>query len=147
MSRSRYRIYETHYPYFLTLTINNWTPLFTHPATTKIILDALQYRRENREFTLHAYVILENHIHLIAQSEQLDKEMASFKSWTARQIIDMLKTLNAKIQNREIMRQKIEYIHNNPVKRGYVDKQEHWRYSSARNYLGMEGLIDIDRNW
>ena len=96
MSRSRYRIYETHYPYFLTLTINNWTPLFTPPATTKIILDALQYRRENREFTLHAYVILENHIHLIAQSEQLDKEMASFKSWTARQIIDMLKTLNAK---------------------------------------------------
>ena len=45
------------------------------------------------------------------------------------------------------MRQKIEYIHNNPVKRGYVDKQEHWRYSSARNYLGMEGLIDIDKNW
>ena len=44
MSRSRYRIYETHYPYFLTLTINNWTPLFTRPATTKIILDALQYR-------------------------------------------------------------------------------------------------------
>ena len=32
-----------------------------------------------------------------------------------------------------------------PSKTGYVDKQEHWRYSSARNYLGMEGLIDIDR--
>jgi len=36
-------------------------------------------------------------------------------------------------------------IHWNPVKRGYVDKPEHWRYSSARNYLGESGLIEIDR--
>ncbi|NJN93101.1 MAG: hypothetical protein HC875_02910 [Anaerolineales bacterium] len=32
-----------------------------------------------------------------------------------------------------ILRQKIEYIHQNPGERGYVDKSEHWRYSSARN--------------
>ena len=31
------------------------------------------------------------------------------------------------------------------VARGYVDKPEHWRYSSARNYLGEAGLIEIDR--
>ena len=35
-------------------------------------------------------------------------------------------------------------IHQNPVKRGYVDQPEHWRYSSARNYLGQPGLIGID---
>src|SRR5699024_7952858 len=44
----------------------------------------------------------------------------------------------------DMLIQKIEYIHNNPVKRGYVDKPEHWRYSSARNYAGMEGLIEVD---
>ena len=43
------------------------------------------------------------------------------------------------------MRQKLDYIHRNPVKRGYVDLAEHWRYSSARNYAGVEGLIDIQR--
>jgi len=32
----------------------------------------------------------------------------------------------------------------NPVKRGYVELPEHWRYSSARNYLGQVGLIEID---
>ena len=37
------------------------------------------------------------------------------------------------------------YIHLNPVKRGYVDRAEHWRYSSARNYAGAEGLIEVDR--
>ena len=44
-----------------------------------------------------------------------------------------------------MMLQKIEYIHQNPVKRGFVDKAEHWRYSSARDYLGMDGLIEIEK--
>lgn len=47
------------------------------------------------------------------------------------------------IQDEEMMRQKIEYIHRNPVKRGYVDQAEHWRYLSARNYQDMDGLIEI----
>lgn len=43
-----------------------------------------------------------------------------------------------------VMRQKLDYIHGNPVKRGYVDRPEHWRCSSARNDLGETGLIEID---
>jgi hypothetical protein len=46
-----------------------------------------------------------------------------------------------------MMREKLEYIHANPVKRGYVDKPEQWRYSSARNYAGEIGLVEIDRWW
>jgi hypothetical protein len=34
-----------------------------------------------------------------------------------------------------------------PVKRGYVDKAEQWRYSSARSYAGEVGLVEIDRWW
>ena len=33
----------------------------------------------------------------------------------------------------------------NPVKRGYVDEAWHWRYSSARDYEGMEGLIAVEK--
>jgi len=43
--------------------------------------------------------------------------------------------------------QKIEYIHNNPVRRGYVDEPHDWRYSSARNYEGKEGLLEIRTDW
>ena len=39
------------------------------------------------------------------------------------------------IQSDDMLIQKIEYIHYNPVKRGYVDEAEHWRYSSARNFV------------
>jgi putative transposase len=36
------------------------------------------------------------------------------------------------------MLQKLEYMHNNPVRRGYVDDPMHWRYSSARDYCPVK---------
>ena len=41
----------------------------------------------------------------------------------------------------------INYVHNNPIKRGYVDNACHWRYSSARDYEEVDGLIDICWVW
>ncbi len=40
--------------------------------------------------------------------------------------------------------QKMAYIHLNPVRSGLVENAVDWLYSSARNYLGMEHLLDID---
>jgi hypothetical protein len=51
------------------------------------------------------------------------------------------------IESVEMMHQKIDYIHNNPVKPGYVDEPVHWRYSSARNYEGPAGLIEVKTIW
>ncbi|RGP39575.1 hypothetical protein BPTFM16_02779 [Altererythrobacter insulae] len=51
------------------------------------------------------------------------------------------------IQSDDMMRQKIEYIHQNPVKRGYVDQAKHWRYSSARDYEGENGLLAVCKVW
>jgi steroid 5-alpha reductase family enzyme len=47
------------------------------------------------------------------------------------------------IASEAMLRQKVEYIHQNPVKRGYVDDPAHWRYSSYRNYLGEAGLLPV----
>ncbi len=46
-----------------------------------------------------------------------------------------------------MMRQKVEYIHQNPVERGCVDEAVHWRYSSARNYAGLQGLLEVGTAW
>ena len=37
----------------------------------------------------------------------------------------------------------MDYLHNNPVMAGFVEKPEDWLYSSARNYQGMKGIIDV----
>jgi REP element-mobilizing transposase RayT len=38
---------------------------------------------------------------------------------------------------------KLNYIHNNPVKAGIVEKPEHYCYSSAIDYMGGKGPVDI----
>jgi hypothetical protein len=39
--------------------------------------------------------------------------------------------------------QKLNYIHKNAVEAGFVEKEEDWLYSSARNYHGFKGLIEV----
>lgn len=42
------------------------------------------------------------------------------------------------------LRQKIEYIHNNPVRRKLVETAEQWEFSSFRWYIGGDAVIDMD---
>jgi putative transposase len=173
--RSRYTITESEGIYFLTVTIVDWLPVFTTPATCAIALDALRYCREEKELRLYAYTLLENHAHLVAEAPDLTRCMQSFKRHTAKKILawatDTQKGWllhqfayckkaskhNSQhqvwqegfhpqlIQGDDMLRQKIVYIHNNPVRRGYVDVPEHWRYSSARNYeCGDHSVLEID---
>ncbi|NOX09759.1 MAG: transposase [Gammaproteobacteria bacterium] len=176
MGRSRYKIVNPELPHFVTCTVLHWIPVFTRPATVDIILDSLRYLMKEG-LKIYAYVILENHLHLVVQSEQLDRDLARFKSYTSRRLIQYLTEHNVSsildqlafykkahkgdrayqfwqegfhpewIQNGDILKQKIDYIHQNPVTRGYVDLAEHWRYSSARNYSGGQGLIEVYRQW
>ena len=41
--------------------------------------------------------------------------------------------------------QKINYIHNNPVEAGIVERREHYLYSSAKDYFYTKncGLLDL----
>ncbi|RKR82991.1 REP element-mobilizing transposase RayT [Mucilaginibacter gracilis] len=47
------------------------------------------------------------------------------------------------LYSNEVMQQKLDYIHNNPVKAGWVDEPQHYLYSSARDYGGGKGLLDV----
>lgn len=176
MGRSRYKITDPTQPHFLTCTVLHWIPVFTRPETVDIILDSFRFLIKDG-LKLYSNVILENHLHLVAQSDDLQRDITRFKSFTARQLIQYLDKNNVRqileqlmfykkahkadrayqfwqegvhaelIQTPEMMMQKIDYIHNNPVKRGYVDEAVHWRYSSARDYAGKSGLLEVCRSW
>ncbi|WP_200330951.1 transposase [Thiocystis violacea] len=90
MARDRYRILDPSAPHFLTCTVVQWLPVFAQPANAQILLDSLQHLQAQSRLSLYGYVILENHCHLLARSPDLGKAIASFKSYTARQIIDRL---------------------------------------------------------
>jgi hypothetical protein len=43
-----------------------------------------------------------------------------------------------------VIDQKVDCIHQNPVVAGFVAEREYWKYSSAIDYAGGKGLLDID---
>ena len=43
-----------------------------------------------------------------------------------------------------VIKQKLDYIHNNPVVSGFVVNPEDWKYSSARNFQEDATVLDID---
>jgi REP element-mobilizing transposase RayT len=173
--RSRYRIVEEDGIYFLTLTIIEWVPVFTSEETFGIMVNTLAFCRENKGLRLYGYVILDNHAHFVAAAPDLRGVVQSIKRHTAKQILAWAGKNSRSwilnqfefhkahhkasskhqvwqegfhpqlVQGEAMLRQKLEYIHNNPVRRGYVDVPEHWRYSSARNFLqSQDAVLTID---
>jgi len=43
----------------------------------------------------------------------------------------------------EVIEQKIDYVHNNPVVSGFVEKPEDWKYSSAKDFCNEKGLVTL----
>jgi len=173
--RSRYRIVDSEGLYFLTATVVEWIPAFIGTEPCGVLIDALDFCRKQKGLRLYAYVIMENHLHLVAQADELSRVVQSFKRHTARELLAWAERTNKGwlrnqfayfkaphkhesihqvwqegvhpqlLINDAMVLQKITYIHENPVRRGWVDAPEHWRYSSARNYLLEDhSVLEID---
>jgi putative transposase len=172
--RSRYRITELESPHFITCTIVVWLPVFTRPKYLEIITAFLAFCRQQKGLRLHAYVILDNHLHLVVSADNLSEVIRDFKRHTAKEILVAASQDNKQwllkqfefykgvhkgksqhqvwqegvhpqaIISEDMLRQKLDYLHYNPVRLGLVDRPEDWRYSSARNYLDQNGVLEID---
>jgi putative transposase len=172
--RTRYTIREPGGPYFITCTVVKWLPVFTQKPYFDILLDALQFCRQQKGLKVHAYVILDNHLHLVVAGDKLTDIIRDFKSYTAKLLIARLEqdqktwVLNQlryykqpaktksdyqvwqkgfypqQIVSDEMLRQKIDYLHHNPVRIGVVERPEDWVYSSAGQFAGGQGIIELD---
>jgi len=170
--RSRYRILERDFAHFITGTTVAWLPIFTTAARCDILVHAFEYCRQHKALKLHAWVILDTHFHAIVAAPDLARLLADLKRHTARRIIEQLEAERCDwllhqlrhqrsahktesqhqvwqegshpqaILSDKMMLQKLEYLHNNPVKRGLVASPAHWRYSSAHEWLGG-GTVEL----
>ena len=162
--RSRYQVHAPDHAHFVTSTIVAWLPVFTTSARCDILVQSLAYCRMHKGLVIYGWVILDNHFHAILAAPDLPRVLADLKRHTAQRILEQLesegcewlleqfryrraahKTESAHqvwqegthpqaIVGDEMMLQKLEYLHNNPVKRGLVAAPEHWRYSSAHEW-------------
>ena len=81
--------YPTEWPQYFTASIRNWLPLLATDKYKNIITDSLHFMVENKRIELNAFVVMDNHIHLIWQplpGHSLSSVQLSFMKFTAQQI-------------------------------------------------------------
>lgn len=161
-----YQIEDQTSPHYLTFQIVYWIDLFSRKSYRDIVIDSLQYCNKQKGLDIFAYVIMSNHIHIIARSAvgDLSGAIRDFKKFTSKKTIEgieskpesrkewMLRLFKhaAKRQNKtgdyqvwthenhamelygnDFIQQKVEYIHNNPIRAGIVKNADDYIYSSA----------------
>lgn len=168
------------FTYFLTLTVVDWVDIFTRPAYRHVIVNSLKYCHEAKGLEIFAWVLMSNHLHLVARATKekitMSDILRDFKKFTSKKIVETLKNenesrkqwllyrfeyngkYNPKIENYkfwqdgshekecfslDFTQQKIDYIHQNPVRAEIVEYPEEYLYSSARDYVGKKGLIPV----
>ena len=173
-----YQIKDQSAAYYLTFQGVYRIDLFTRPVYRDVVIESLRYCQKEKGLELFAWVIMSNHIHLLARSSKNDLSgtIRDFKKYTSNAFIELISTSGesrkelmprlfahaAKRQNKagefqvwthenhavevygnSFVQTKAEYIHNNPVRGGIVNKAEDYKYSGAGNYEDMEGLPEI----
>ena len=135
------RIEQSHRFFFITTNLAS-APLLPHERT--LILQDLAATRRSHDFLLFSFVIMPDHLHLLCYPREatLTDVLRDFKSASA---LNLRKSRHAcgsiwqprffdaicrKVHN---FWEKMDYIHQNPVRSGLVDHPHDWPWSSAAN--------------
>ena len=94
--------------------------------TAKQILKTIDTEAESRREWM---------LNLFEFSAKQHKRNEKYQIWTHENHAEL-------IYSNQFMDSKINYIHDNPVRSGIVEKAEDYLYSSARNYADLEGVLD-----
>ena len=155
-------VYAKQHAEFLTVTCLEWKALLKEDKFKKIITDSLDFLVKDQRIIVYGFVIMSNHFHLIWQmlgDHKREGVQRDFLKYTGQQIVKLLKkespqmlqelrvdakdrkhqvwernSLGIPLWTPEAFEQKLEYIHNNPVKAGLCQYPEQYKYSSARFY-------------
>src|SRR5689334_9114090 len=87
-----YQIHKQDAAYFMTFQVVNWIDIFTRKVYRDIIIDSLKYCIQYKGLTVYSYVIMSNHIHLLASAEGngLSEVVGGIKSFTSRKLIESI---------------------------------------------------------
>lgn len=161
----RYLISQDSPVLYITLVTKERLPVFQTNQMKETLSRAVDEARNSAGFLLFAYVIMMDHMHLLTSRPSTTAEVLRvLKGLTARRVIDYLKANNylsslAKLEHQErdrnyrhslwqteknvlpifseaMFMEKLNYIHQNPVRGGLVERATDYRWSSARIWQG-----------
>jgi putative transposase len=161
----RFQISQDSQALYITVVTRNRLPVFKTDQMKAVLCRAVDEARRSAGFVLFAYVIMLDHMHLItSRPTTTSNVLRVLKGLTARRVIDYLKENNylsslSKLEHQEqdrnhkyslwqteknvlpvfsegMFMEKVNYIHRNPVRAGFVDHATDYLWSSARIWQG-----------
>ena len=89
-----YQIKDQSAAYYLTFQVVFWIDLFTRKVYRDIVIDSLEYCQKEKGLELFAWVIMSNHIHILARSSKDDMSgtIRDFKKYTSKEIINAIES-------------------------------------------------------
>jgi putative transposase len=153
--------------YFVTLTVVNWIDIFTRRIYNDFLIECLTHCQQHKKLNIHAYVLMTNHLHMVANVEDgsLSNVLRDLKTYTSKELFKLVESspqesrkewllkafrregrINPQnvyhqlwqngnypvlLYSPSVIQQKIDYIHDNPVRAGFVGLAYEYWYSSA----------------
>ncbi len=146
--------------FFVTTTFKKWADLGNIPGLYFALAESLVFCAKKYSALIAGYVLMPTHIHLLIfiEGSKLSGFMRDFKKFIAQKVIKDLKGNisgvwmprydKVVIYSDIVLREKLNYIHHNPVKSGLVQNAEDWQWSSARDYTtDTKGVIPVWKDW
>jgi REP element-mobilizing transposase RayT len=179
MSGDNYFITDQNAVYFLTFTVTDWIDIFTRKEYKFEIVNSLNYCIQNKGFTVFAWCLMSNHLHLVCMANngfKLSDIIRDFKKFTSKSILKLIDEIPESrkdwllyrfefagkfdnrikkykfwqetnhailLDNNTMLEQRINYTHENPVRALIVAEPQEYLFSSARDYTGEKGYVDV----
>ena len=163
------RFYGCGHLHFITCSCYQRKPLLNTTRRRDLFLTVLEQVRRRYQFVVVGYVVMPEHVHLLLSEPQARSPstvMQALKLGFARRILAQTRRHGSQSTLFDVSLQhvwqkrfydfnvwslhkqmeKLNYMHDNPVRRGLVVSPELWRWSSYRSYLkGETGRVRINQ--
>ncbi len=158
---------------FLTFSCVRRLPLLGDARSRDAYVRELEFQRGRLGFDVIAYVVMPEHVHLlVVPADGLGGAvLRAVKQGFARTMLERMRDEghpvlselvgphgkllfwqrggghDRNVRDLDEPRAKVLYCHRNPVKRGLVEREMDWAWSSARDYGGDGGVVEIRKSW
>ncbi len=149
---------DSDFSVFVTFTCYKRRRFLDHDISKQIVIGVLGSQLAKQKGKCAGFVVMPDHVHAVVWFEEPDQLSLFTKQWKQRSSVKIKANLRRKqtgyaaeidlkdpvwqpryhkfiVHSESKMRQKLDYMHGNPVKAGLVGTAEEWKYSSAGYYL------------
>jgi len=129
--------------YFVTICLAQSESYLANKPCAEVVIDALQWLCKAGRIELHGYVVMPDHVHILftlCRDAELSEVIKVFKGYSARRINCLLgrrgslwqrQFYDHAIRDKADFVTRLQYMLENPKRRGLAERYEDWLFSSA----------------